>query len=742
MTAHAITPEDVQPLILSERLAQHLRNGNIEAFERETACTAIMHPLLEALGWHHDPRRLIEVLPHFQDSFDSIDLRTCMLELGFESTAIRTAPDAIGIDLLPCLFLTRDGELVLGVSSDGSSISWFDGDQWYDDFSRWQGQPGTTYVFTNVRANNPVSDAEKQLPWFERQLRRFKPLVGNLIIMTLMLNVVAVVTPLFVMMVYDKIIGTKTVDALPYFVAGIGFALACELVLRQLRARTLGLVAARLDYVIGTATFERLLQLAPIMTERSTITAQLNKLKQFDSIRDFMTGSNATTLLELPFVILSLALIGVLGGVIIVIPLSMLLVYFLFAAAWAPRVRRQLAESSTSRAARQQFMMETVAGMSEFKALGMEHDWENRFREISSSAMVAGYKLGVSQAVVQTVAQTVMTLAGVGVLAAGAYAVMAGTMTVGALIAVMALVWRVLGPLQGAFLSYMRMSQIVGGIRQINQLMKLDVENLNSNSRLLLPQMVGAVRFERISYRYGADKNPALAGVSFSVNPGEFVVVVGENGSGKSTLLKLIAGMYQAQAGSIAIDGIDSRQFNPVDLRRMIAYVPQKPTLFHGTIAQNLRLKDPMATVADIERALGAAGILDMVQALPDGIDTRVGDARTDQLPTALIQGLCLARAFLRESPILLLDEPGSSLDMAADQNLMRQLESIKGHKTVIMISHRPSHIRLADKAMYIHNGMLAHIGAPDACLELMQKQANRGAASGDRAPVLSTVPA
>lgn len=731
-----------RPEILTERLSRQLRDGDMDAFQRETICTAILQPLLESLGWHDDSRRIIEVLPHFQDHFDLGDLRAVLLSLGFESTAVQTPLEKLSADLLPCVFAADNGEIVLGTTGDGESVTWFDGRDWYDDGARWGAAAGCTYVFTNARASNPINEAIKQLPWFERQIRRFKPLATHLVAMTVMLNIIAVLTPLFVMMVYDKIIGTKTTDALPYFVVGIGFALACELMLRQLRARTLGMMAARLDYVIGTATFERLLRLAPIMTERSTISAQLNKLKQFDSIRDFMTGSNATTMLELPFVILSLGLIAVLGGPIIVIPLVMLVAYAIFAVIWAPRVKRQMAESSMARSARQKFMMETVSGMGEFKALGMERDWENRFREISSSAMVAGYGVAVSQAVVQTVAQTVMTLAGVGVLAAGAFAVMDGSMTVGALIAVMALVWRVLGPLQGAFLSYMRLNQIVGGIRQINQLMTLEVENLDSNSGLLLPQLVGAVRFDRVSFRYGADRNPALLGVSFSINPGEFVAVIGENGCGKSTLIKLISGMYQAQAGAISIDGIDSRQFNPVDLRRMISYVPQKPTLFHGTIAQNLRLKDAMATNDDIWKALEAAGIGDAVRALSDGIETRVGDARTEQLPTALIQGLCLARAFLRDSPILLLDEPGSSLDMASDQNLMQQLKRIKGRKTVVMVSHRPSHIRLADKVMFVHNGTVAHVGSADVCLGMMDKQSLRLGSGGDRLPLPAPVTA
>ena len=205
------------------------------------------------------------------------------------------------------------------------------------------------------------------------------------------------------------------------------------------------------------------------------------------------------------------------------------------------------------------------------------------------------------------------------------------------------------------------------------------------------------------------------------MRPKEFVAILGDNASGKSTLLKLIAGMYTAQSGSLHLDDIDTRQFNPVDIRRLVAYVPQNPILFHGTIAQNLRFKNVVATEEELEAAAARAGILDAIQNMPHGFDTRIGDNATDRLPSGLVHGLCLARAFVRPAPILLLDEPGASLDWDSDTVLIDQLLKIRGRQSIVLVSHRPSHIRLADKAVVLSNGMVRFEGSPEDALAVMQ---------------------
>ncbi len=313
-----------------------------------------------------------------------------------------------------------------------------------------------------------------------------------------------------------------------------------------------------------------------------------------------------------------------------------------------------------------------------------------------------------------------MTIAGIAVLTLGTLKVMSGEMSIGALIAIMALLWRVLSPLQGVCLAMLQIDQITQSIKQLNQLMRVPSEPNSHKAGLLMPKIKGKITFDRVTFRYGPNEDPALIGASFSIEPGEFIAIVGGNGSGKSTVLKLVAGMYCAQAGTLAIDDTDVRQMNAVDLRRVIAYMPQKPSLFYGTIAQNIRLNQPLATDNQLELAARQAGILSSVMRLPNGFDTLVGDHTTSRLPSGLINGICLARSYLRQAPIFLLDEPGTSLDKVTDQNLIDHLNQTRGNQTVLMVSHRPSHIKLADRAIVLVNGMVAHDGTSDEAVKYL----------------------
>ncbi len=507
-------------------------------------------------------------------------------------------------------------------------------------------------------------------------------------------------------------------------VAGLGIALSVDMVLRTMRARALGVMAGRFDYLIGVETFRQLLYLPPNFTERSTVSAQLSRLKQFDSIREFFTGATAGLLLELPFIILFVIVIALLAGWIALIPVALIGVYVLFGMFYFPGMNARVFRAGKARTDRQRMLIETLAGRRELKAGAAESNWQARYREISGEAVTAQFETAKANAVLNAVSQAIMTIAGTAVIGFGTLSVINGNMTIGALIATMALVWRVLSPLQGMFLGYSKFEQVLQSIKQINQLMRLKVERHRGQSTLFMPHIDGQIVLDRVSYRYAPDQDPALLGVSFTVNPGEMLAISGQTGAGKSTILKLIAGMYRPQAGSLALDNSDIRQLNSTELRRAIAYVPQKPKLFHGTVAQNIRLKNIAATDDEIREAARKAGVLETILSLPDGFDTRLGDNTADRLPPGIAQGLCMARAFARKAPIILLDEPGASLDRESDIRFMEQLKSLKGEHTSIMVSHRPSHIRLADKAILLEKGSVQYAGDPDKAVSILLENA------------------
>jgi ATP-binding cassette subfamily C protein/ATP-binding cassette subfamily C protein LapB len=302
-------------------------------------------------------------------------------------------------------------------------------------------------------------------------------------------------------------------------------------------------------------------------------------------------------------------------------------------------------------------------------------------------------------------------------MALGALQVIDGDMSMGGLIAVMALGWRALSPIQSGFLALGRVEQIRSAIRQIDNLMRVPIERVPGT---VPPRrtILGGITFSFVSHRYNAESDPVLFGVNFDIKPGEVVALTGHNGSGKSTAAKLAAGLYRSQTGAVLIDGVDIRQIDPIDLRQSIAFVPQVSHFFYGTISQNMRLAVPAATDEEIEAATLEARVHDEILALPEGYATRLSEQTLSALPSGFKQKLALARAYVREAPILILDEPGQALDEAGDQALMETIERLRGTTTVIIVTHRPSHMRIADRLIVMNAGKVQFDGKPEEFLD------------------------
>ncbi len=290
------------------------RNGvtDIGADSRYAAC---LMPLLKNLGWKNFTRELLESLPHFADGFDLMGLRNALANLGYESQPHRLTVGNIHDELLPCLFVGDDGETIVITGAAGSKTGYFDA----VTRQNLDGVPphtmGTAFFFTDNRSQAQPGMTSANAPsWFGNLLRRFRGVVIHLLAMTLFVNLIALIVPLFIMMVYDKVIGARSIDTLPFMIAGLGIAIAMDLSMRILRARILGRIAGRLEYLIGVASFRQILMLPPGFTERSAVSAQLSRLRQFDSIRDFFTGATAGVILDLPFMILFMGVIGLLAG--------------------------------------------------------------------------------------------------------------------------------------------------------------------------------------------------------------------------------------------------------------------------------------------------------------------------------------------------------------------------------------------------------------------------------------------
>jgi ATP-binding cassette subfamily C protein/ATP-binding cassette subfamily C protein LapB len=677
-------------------------------FSAASDLAACLLPLLKALKWKGDPRHVAEALPHFANDLDLTGLRNVMATLTYSSRPERLCLDSVDSRLLPCLFLPDDSHALVVKSIDNGKAEVFDSASGTFASVEARYLIGTAYFFSHQATD---AGASRSQGWFKTVLERFRPLYWQAFFITLLLNIFSLSTPLFVMAVYDKVIGASSMPMLLALSIGVALALVADTVLREVRARVLAFVGARLDNIMGNNIFQHILALPPGFTERATIGAQVSRIKDFESVREFFTGPLATVFMELPFAVFYFVIIAILGGIVAVIPVVATIIFLVGGYLIMPVVRKNVASSSRASARRQEFTVETLGKMRAVKLAGAEHTWVKRYREMSAKAAMTGFESGLFSVLISTGSNILIILAGLATISVGVLGVVDGAMTTGGLIAAMMLVWRVLAPLQTGFTLIQRVEQVRASIRQIDGLMSLKPERDPNTMVPPLKNMKGRVVFSRVSLRYSNETDPALVGVSFEVEPGEVVAVTGRNGSGKSTILKLMLGLYAPQAGNVRIDAADIRQIDPFELRHAIAYVPQVCNLFFGSIAQNLRLASPTATEADIRWACEQADVWDEIMGLSRGLDTRIGEGAAEHLPTSFVQKLSLARAYLKRSPIMLFDEPVNGLDFEGDRTFMQAVETFRGQSTIFMVTHRPSHLRIADKILVFDAGYLRLAG-------------------------------
>jgi ATP-binding cassette subfamily C protein/ATP-binding cassette subfamily C protein LapB len=698
--------------------AAPVSRGELASLKIATDLSNCVLPLLRALNWRGDPRHVAEALPHFVDSLDITSFRNVMAALHYQSRPVNLRLSDIDPRLMPCLFLPEGRDALVALGLEVGHIRVFDGGlNAYTKVppERWK---GVAYFFQRLEEDEFLPQAQK-VGWMTAVGERFRALFYQTLAITCILNILALVTPLFVMAVYDKVIATGSMTTLFYLTFGVVIALVCDLVLREIRSRITAFIGARLDNIVGNAIFQKILFLPPALTERASIGAQVARIKDFESIREFFTGPMALMLFEMPFTIIFFIAIAFLGGPLVFIPIGMLALFALLGAIVTPLIRSNVARAGRSSSKRQELVVETLNTMRAVKYCGAERTWLERYRALSAKAALSSFVTAQLSALVQTIAHVLMTGSGIATIVFGVFRVLNGDMTVGGLVAVMILVWRVLSPLQVGFISLTRLTQIKSSITQINNLMNIRGEREPHALVTPLKRFAGHVSFNRVSLRYSPESDPALVGVSFEVKAGEIVAVVGGNGSGKSTILKLITGIYNPQAGNVRIDNMDIRQLDVIELRHAVSYVPQTFQFFYGTIAQNLRLAYPVASDEDLRWACEQAGVLEDVLKLEQGsgkwkrtgFDVRIGDASAAQMPTSLLQRLNLARGYLKRAPILLFDEPGNGLDFAGDQRFMQTVDSLRGNTTVFIVTHRPSHLRIVDKIIWLDSGAVRAFG-------------------------------
>jgi ATP-binding cassette subfamily C protein/ATP-binding cassette subfamily C protein LapB len=666
--------------------------------------------LLALLGWDGGADDMLGALPHAEARPDLTDIRNALARLGHPTRAERLRRGRLDPRRLPALLIRRGRPAAVLYRDPRGGVLLFDGAT-----GETRGVPHWHLAGTLYLPQAPVPAMPQRGSWVGTVARRFAPAAPALLGMSALVTLCGLAVPVFTMLVFDLVVAGRSAAVLAPLLAGVLLALAAEIGFRGLRQRVLARIGARLDRLISDGVFSQIVALPAALVERAGAAAQVSRLRDFAAIREMLTGSFALAVLDLPFTLLVLALLLLLGGYVALVPVAAAALFVLLFLATRGAVKRAVNAASQATQARDVLAIELLEAHRSLRLAGAEQRWAARHAAAAAAAAIASARAAALSSHVMAAAQAIVTLSGLTAMAVGVTAVLAGGMTAGALIAGMMLIWRVLAPMQAAFVMLSRWEQTAASVRQVDGMMALETERTGSGTRMAPPTR-GDIVFQRVSLRYLATAEPVLAGASFAVRHGEVVAITGGDGAGKSSLLRLVAGLYRPQGGVVRVGGHDVRAFDPAVLRRSVAFVPQLPDLLYGTIAQNLRLALPSATDDDLRRAAADARVLDAIEALPGGFETRVGDNATARLPRSVVVRLCLARALLRDAPVLLLDEPAAGLDDACAAAFEAIIAARRGHATVLMTTHRPSHMRLADRVLRIADGAVEEVpGSPQA---------------------------
>ena len=697
-----------------------IHDGVKNYFSKPGDLVNLLEPLVLALNWKGNYRQLVESLPHFADTLTLTDFLNVMVEINYNNEHLSCTLDKIPSKFIPCLFIPADGQAMLVISQNDKGLNIIDGSTGKETHINKINTRGVVYYFSQFNVDKII--VTKRVESFTQILHRFRPLITQIFILTLLYNIFMAVVPIYIMMVYDKVIPSQSYTMALSFLVGVLIFLYSAQLLAVARIKIIAYIGARLDKTIGEAIIRHLLYLSPTYTESNTVGVQIARIKSFDNIRDFFTGSIAIMACEFPFSIIFLALIFMIGGWLGFVPLILGLLFFAVYYVANPIVDKYTKFQSTQSMMKQTFLLESFARERDIKETGMEDVWNNKFDLMLINLSRSGFNYVYYNSILNIMSELFMMLAALTMLAFGAVLSMNDAMTLGMLIATMMLTWKVLNPMKSFFSSLPKMEQILSSVSQVNKLFSIPTEQTVERRTVVNEAKKAKIEFNKVTFRYRPDLGPAILGISFIVQPGELICVTGKNSAGKSTLLRLILGLYKPQAGNILINNMNIQQFDPIELRHTISYMPQTNQIFYGTIRQNILLGDMTSTEEDVLAAARLAGIHDEIMRLPEQYNTRIGDHKSFEFTATFIQSIVLARTYLKTASIILLDEPASGFDEEMEKKFIEVINYKRKESTIIWVTHRPSHLKIADKVLYMENGEVALYGAAEKVLEKLPR--------------------
>ena len=567
-------------------------------------------------------------------------------------------------------------------------------------------------------ARAPEVGKVKLRHWFWGTLAEQWPVYRDVVAAALLINIFALVMPLFTMNVYDRVVPNNAVDTLWMMALGVLLIIGMDFAVRLLRGHFIDLAGARIDVQLSSTIMERVLGMR-MEGKPASVGSFASNLRAFESVRDFIASATVSALIDLPFALIFILVIIWISWPLALIPLIALVIGLIYAHVVQHKMH-ELAETSYRAAAmRNGALIESLTALETIKTQCAEGTVQKKWESTTAFLARINAQTRLLSASAMNGAAAIQQAVNVVLIIGGVYLIHAGDLSMGGLIAVTMLGGRAITPLGQVVGLLMQYQNARTALESLEKLMANPIER-GDDDFIHRPELSGDIEFRDVSFSYPGQAESALRNVSFRIRAGEKVVIIGRTGSGKTTLQKLILGLYKPTEGAVRLDGIDQRQLDPADIRRNIGFVGQECILFYGTLRENISIGAPYADDSAIVQAAEVAGLTQFVNRHPQGFDMLIGE-RGESLSGGQRQEVAIARAVLMDPPVLLLDEPMSAMDFSTEHQFKQRIRQYAAHKTMIIVTHRTSLIELADRIIVVDEGRIVADGPREQVIDALQ---------------------
>ncbi|WP_435277329.1 type I secretion system permease/ATPase (plasmid) [Psychrobium sp. nBUS_13] len=692
-----------------------------------------------------EPDALLREFSHTDSSLSEINLVRAAKSLGFKAKFIVETPNKLSADVLPSIARHNDGHyfIIAKLVDDKVLIQDLIDNKpqtlSLDELADiWSGD----LLLLSKRTSLLEESTKFGFRWFVPALIKYKTYFSDVFIASFFIQLIGLATPIFFQVVIDKVLVHKGMTTLDVLSVGFLAIITFEVILTGLRTYIFSHTTNKVDVELGSKLYRHMLSLPVPYFNARRVGDTVARIKELDTIREFLTGSSLTVVLDVLFSVVFFSVMFYYAPLLTWIIVGTIPFYLALSLIITPTLRKRLNEKFQRSAENHSFLVESVNGVETIKAMAVEPQLRNTWEDKLADYVNISFKTSNLNNIYSQVAAYINKVGSLLTLYFGAIAVVSGGLTIGQFIAFNMLAQRVSGPIMRLVNLWQDFQQANISLQRLGDVLNAPPEPGYNPNRATLPDIRGEVTFDHVVFRYGPNRAPVLNNISVKCEAGEVIGIVGRSGSGKSTLTKLIQRLYVPEAGRVLVDGVDLAMVEPAWLRRQVGVVLQENFLFNRSVRENIALVDPGMPMEQIINAAMLSGAHEFILELPEGYDTVIGE-QGSSLSGGQRQRIAIARALVTNPKILIFDEATSALDYESESIIQENMQRISSGRTVFIIAHRLSAVKDANRILVIDNGLLVEEGSHNTLIDhqgiyaqLYSIQSHHGSASSARQSV------